>query len=90
MTKPIIAAGWIVSDDEQIWGLAETKAAVQAIMKEVNGMEVSEELTYGPATQALIDEFELHGSCAGWSVVDGVACTCEEAADHLNEEGSEK
>ncbi len=93
MTATFTAAGYIVQDRDgyAIHGIGKTAEAAWADTvanvdsfhdghgEEITADEAREQFRTCPATQDLLDEVECNGGAIAWDVVDGIACTLEQA-----------
>jgi hypothetical protein len=81
MTK-INAAGWMVQDRDgyAIFGVGGTEAEAWAQVADGVGDEMdAERFVAFEASAALIQQVNECGGAIAWAVIDGVACTTDEA-----------
>lgn len=89
----MITAGFIIEDKDglAIYGAARTEDEAWAqtvdgvgVFHDAQGEDISPEEARGqfvthPATQALIDQVDEEGGAIYWVIMDGIACTEDEA-----------
>jgi hypothetical protein len=98
MTTKITAAGYIVSNNQAIWGAGKTTEDAWLDFK--RGMSLAyvnldddqdpnstktDAFELHPATAALLQAVEECGGAIAWGVVDGVCCTVAEEDAHQDE-----
>jgi hypothetical protein len=72
-------AGYIVHDNEAIWGVGKTKdEALADFDMEAAASVIERNVTIQPATAALLSLVEAKGGGIAWGTHGGVACTLDE------------
>ena len=76
----IVATGCIAYDDQAIWGIGVgVHAALDQAAFNVENIGVLVDMRTMPATQALLDFVHDFGGHRTFEVINGVACTPDEA-----------